>query len=119
MAKFPRKQSVPCTACIDADAAKATTPPSQIMSQFTKFEMPLFIPDDVALWWKQIEARPDMTKIIEEQNEFKHIIAGLPPEVVFKMSDLVFKPTADNLCHDVNVSRKNTNLLTARKFAVC
>lgn len=60
-----------------------------------KFETPQFIPDNVALWWKQIEARLDLAGITDEETKFKHIAAGLPPEVVSKVSDLIFNPPVE------------------------
>ncbi len=92
--KFVPAGTAKCTACTVAGATKNISMSTQ--PKITKFEMPQFTPDDVALWWKQIEARLELANIVDEQSRFKHITAGLPPEVVCKVSDLLFTPPVND-----------------------
>lgn len=101
--KFVAAGKKKCPVCLTKEeqinqntSSQNTVSPSTTSPIMVKFEMPTFIHDDVALWWKQVEARLELAKAFEEKTRFTYVAAGLPPEVVRKVSDLIFQPPAVN-----------------------
>ena len=62
----------------------------------SRIELPAFIQEDVRLWWAQVEARLNLAGIKDDLSRFRYVIAGLPLEVIKKVSDLVYtEPLVD------------------------
>lgn len=64
---------------------------TQLVPSFTgRIELPPFIPENVNLWWAQVEARLKLWGIIDEHTKYRYVVAALPGEVARKIPELVF-----------------------------
>ncbi len=64
---------------------------------YDEVQLPTFLPDDVSLWWVQIEFHLHLALLKSEKSKLIYVSSGLPNEVLRKVSDLIFKMPAVDL----------------------
>jgi hypothetical protein len=60
-----------------------------------KIELPAFCPENVTVWWAQVELRLKLVNLKTETDKFRYVTAALPTEVAKHVSDLILTEPAD------------------------
>ena len=67
-----------------------TKKPKQNQMEFSgKFELPMFLADDVELWWKQVDIRLELIGLTTESQKFRYVSSTLPAKAIKVASDLI------------------------------